>query len=119
MFSFRLKQLREKAGWTQEELAAKLNLTQSTIAYYENDRKKPTLENAKIIARLFNISLDFLIGFTDNINDVALKEEYNNYSISCDILEDIRKLSPQGKKDLENFIELLKLRDKQLEIKDN
>ena len=47
MFSFRLKQLREEAGWTQEELALKLNLTQSTIAYYENDRKKPTLENAK------------------------------------------------------------------------
>ena len=113
MFSFRLKQLRENAGWTQGELAAKLNLTQSTIAYYENDRKKPTLENARIIADLFNISLDYLVGSSDNKCPLAISEENKDYSASSKLLKDIKALSPKSLKDLEDYIELLKLRDKQ------
>lgn len=113
MFSFRLRQLREEAGWTQEELALKLNLTQSTIAYYENDRKKPTLENAKIIAKLFNISLDYLIGFSDKQNSGTLYEEKKAYSVSDRLFKDIEELSTRSKKDLENYLQLLKLRDKQ------
>ena len=113
MFSFRLRQLREEAGWTQEELALKLNLTQSTIAYYENDRKKPTLENAKIIAKLFNISLDYLIGFSDTQNAETLYEEKKAYSVSDRLFKDIEELSTRSKKDLENYLQLLKLRDKQ------
>ncbi len=113
MFSFRLRQLREEAGWTQEELALKLNLTQSTIAYYENDRKKPTLENAKIIAKLFNISLDYLIGFSDKQNSGTLYEEKKAYSVSDRLFKDIEELSSRSKKDLENYLQLLKLRDKQ------
>ncbi len=119
MFSFRLKQLRENAGWTQEELATKLNLTQSTIAYYENDRKKPTLDNAKVIAGLFNISLDYLIGFSNNQDTVSVKEENKNYSIPHSVIEDINNLSPRSIEDLKNYLELLKLRDSQYKTSQN
>lgn len=112
MFSERLKYLRENAGWTQKQLAKKLNLTQSTIAYYENDRKKPTLENAKVIAELFNISLDYLFGISDK-NLLVLQEEKKFYSASDNLIEDINSLSPKSLEDLKNYIKLLRLRDMQ------
>jgi len=100
MFPHRLKQFRESLNLTQEELAKKLNLTQSTIAYYESGKKMPTLENAKIIAELFNTSLDYLLGLSDN-NNKLIKE-------SNEI-----KLSPESQEDLEAYIKLLKIRDMQ------
>jgi transcriptional regulator with XRE-family HTH domain len=110
MFSSRLRQLRENSGWTQKDLAKKLNLTQSTIAYYESDRKKPTLENAIIIAKTFSISLDYLLGI-NNTQSVTVMEEEKPYAVADKFSEDINSLSPRGQKDLKDYIELLKLRD--------
>ena len=36
----KLKELRTKAGFTQEELAKKLNITRKTINSYENGSRK-------------------------------------------------------------------------------
>lgn len=110
MFSHHLKKLRKNAGLTQSQLAKKLNLTQSTIAYYESGRKMPTLENAKLIAELFNTNLDYLLGISkDKNNQLAATREYP--SIADRLCEDINSLSPKSQKDLKNYIKLLKLRD--------
>lgn len=112
IFQYRLKQLRENLGLTQEELAKQLNLTQSTIAYYENGRKMPTLENAKIIAEMFNTSLDYLLGICNN----QIIEKENIITTLYDkLLEDISTLSPKSQQDLEHFIDFLKFRDMQME----
>ena len=111
MFPNRLRQLREDAGLTQARLAKMLNLTQSTIAYYESGKKTPTLENAKVIAKLFNVSLDYLFEISndkDGIDDIG-KDEI--ISVADKLSNDINKLSPKSQKDLENYINLLKLRD--------
>lgn len=110
MFSSRLRQLRENAGWTQKELAKKLNLTQSTIAYYESDRKKPTLENTIIIAKTFDISVDYLLGINNN-QSVLAREEEKPYTVVDKLSEEINSLSLRGQKDLKEYIKLLKLRD--------
>lgn len=110
MFSYRLKQLRENLGITQDELAKKLNLTQSTIAYYENGRKMPTLENAIIIANLFNTSLDYLVGTSNCKNTQNIKESQSTYCPNT-LLDDISNLSPHSLKDLKDFIDFLKFRD--------
>lgn len=62
MFHVRLKELRESRHLTQKDLAQKINLTQSTIAYYENGKKLPTTDNLLSIAKFFNVSADFLLG---------------------------------------------------------
>lgn len=108
MFSHRLKRLREDFGLTQGELAKMLNLTQSTIAYYENGRKVPTLENAKIIAGIFNTSLDYLFGIPNN---QPITNENKTASFSDKLSKDINNLSPESQKDLETFINFLKFRD--------
>lgn len=112
MFSCRLKQLRESLGMTQDELAKKLNLTQSTIAYYESGRKMPTLENAIIISNLFDTSLDYLFGVSDCRTAENIKESEDIY-YSNTMLDDTINLSPESLKDLKIFIKFLKFRDRQ------
>lgn len=64
MFDVRLKELREHKGLTQKDLASKLNLTQSTIAYYESGKKLPTVDTLLSLAKYFNVSTDFLLGLS-------------------------------------------------------
>ncbi|WP_242952403.1 helix-turn-helix domain-containing protein [Anaerocolumna xylanovorans] len=79
----RLKELREHKGLTQKDLAHKLNLTQSTIAYYESGKKLPTVDTLLSLAKFFNVSTDFLLGlgkfqkFPENIVQGNLNESPN------------------------------------------
>lgn len=65
-FGDRLKNLREKKGLSQQELAKRFNLSQSTIAYYENDKKQPNQNTLQRLADFFEVSVDYLLGRTDD-----------------------------------------------------
>lgn len=67
-FGERLKILREKHLMTQTEVAEYLKTTQSYYAQYERNLRQMTLERAAELAILYDVSLDFLAGFTDDIN---------------------------------------------------
>lgn len=62
----RIKQLREEAGYTQQDLADKLNKAKSTIAMYENETRKPSLRVLKQLSNIFNCSVDYILGISDN-----------------------------------------------------
>ena len=66
IFSQRLKKQRLQIGITQEFLAMELHLTPSSIWKYENARRFPRLSGLVNIADYFNISIDYLLGRTDN-----------------------------------------------------
>jgi transcriptional regulator with XRE-family HTH domain len=55
-----LKQLRKEKGYSQEQLAQKINKSKSLISKYENNQKLPTLETLIDLSVLFDVSLDFL-----------------------------------------------------------
>ncbi|WP_092246859.1 helix-turn-helix domain-containing protein [Lacrimispora sphenoides] len=57
-----LKQLRKEKGYSQEQLAQKINKSKSLISKYENNQKLPTLETLIDLSVLFDVSLDFLAG---------------------------------------------------------
>ena len=61
-FPNRIKYLREIYGLDRKQFAEKINSTMATVSRYENDKMRPTLENAKSIAETFNVSLDWLAG---------------------------------------------------------
>jgi bacteriophage CI repressor helix-turn-helix domain len=61
-FSERLKELRKQAHLTQVELASKLGIVQSSYADWERGKKKPTQENLVKIAQFLNVSVDYLVG---------------------------------------------------------
>ena len=61
----KLKQLRENRGWSQKDLASKLNKGLSTISGYETDAHTIPLDVLISIAAIFNVSLDELVGFKE------------------------------------------------------
>lgn len=67
-FSERLKELRKQAHLTQVELAGKLGVVQSSYADWERGKKKPTQENLVKIAQILNVSVDYLVGNSDEEN---------------------------------------------------
>lgn len=61
-FSERLKNLRKKVGLTQVDVAGKLGISQQAYASWERGLKKPTQENLVKIAQVLNVSVDYLVG---------------------------------------------------------
>ena len=65
MFDFgnHLRMLRERYGISQEELGRRVGRAGSVISNYENNIKIPTLDVLTTMARIYNVSLDYLVGF--------------------------------------------------------
>lgn len=68
-FSERLKDLRKQAGLTQVDVAEKLGISQPAYASWERGIKKPTQENLVKIAQILNVSVDYLVGNSEEKND--------------------------------------------------
>ena len=66
MEMFRLKELRESRGISQVRLAIELDLNQNTISRYENGVREADYKTLIAIADYFNVSLDYLLGRTEN-----------------------------------------------------
>lgn len=64
-FSERLKKLRKDSGFTQVDVAEKLGISQPAYASWERGIKKPTQENLVKIAQILNVSIDYLVGNSD------------------------------------------------------
>ena len=62
----RLKELRKKKGLSQLRLATELNTTQNTVSRYETGEREPGIDELIKIADYFNVSVDYLIGRTEN-----------------------------------------------------
>lgn len=74
----RLYSLRKSNSLTQEAFAAALNerydlkINKSMVSKWENNIDTPSLNSAKYIAIFFDVSLDFLLGVSDDKNVVAV-----------------------------------------------
>ena len=58
----RITALREQRGWSKTFVAKKLGLNLSTYANYEYCNREPDIKTLSDIAKLFNTSIDYLIG---------------------------------------------------------
>ena len=66
--NLRLAELRKARNLTQKQLASELNLSETGIQNYENLRRKPAYDVLLALADFFDVSLDYLVGRTDNPN---------------------------------------------------
>lgn len=62
----RLKDLREDNELTQSKLAEQLHVKQNTYSQYENGQRQVPLNILIKLADLYNVTLDYLVGRTDN-----------------------------------------------------
>ncbi len=58
----RIKKLRTSKGYTQQQLAKRLNVTKSLISAYENGQRAPSYEVLIGISSIFKVSTDYLLG---------------------------------------------------------
>ncbi len=63
--TFRLKELRKKRKISQLKLALDMNMNQNTISRYENLEREADYETLIRFADYFGVSLDYLLGRTD------------------------------------------------------
>ena len=76
MTADRIKALRESRGWTQAELARKMNMTRNGINSWEQGLSMPSPPSLVELARLFSVSTDYLLGVEkhNTVNVAGLSE---------------------------------------------
>ncbi|WP_134025995.1 MULTISPECIES: helix-turn-helix domain-containing protein [unclassified Lysinibacillus] len=57
----RLKEYRLKKNLTQIEVAKKLNISRQSVSKWENNRTYPDIDNLKILAKIYEVSIDELL----------------------------------------------------------
>jgi transcriptional regulator with XRE-family HTH domain len=77
VFENRLKSLREELGKSQNEVAKAIGTTGQNLYHYENGRE-PNYTILMKLAEFFNVSVDYLIGYS-NDKIIMKKTESNDY----------------------------------------
>jgi len=78
-FGVRLRKTRVDLGLTQKEFIGKLNkeygtnISESMISKWENGKETPQMEFVRNIVQAYEVSLDYLLGLTDNKDPIYLK----------------------------------------------
>ena len=72
----RIKELRKKKNLTMKQLGEKLNLAESTISLYESNKREPDSITIAKLAKLFDVSVDYLLGVDEFINEFG-EEQFN------------------------------------------
>jgi transcriptional regulator with XRE-family HTH domain len=101
-FHERLLELRKKQGLSQYAICTEFGVARSTYSDWENGRKKPDMNMLIKIADYFQVSMDYLL-------------DRNNPTVAASKADDpLADLTVEGRKSVEEFIEFVRLRDKNM-----
>ena len=102
MLNENIKRARKAKGLSQEELAVKLNVVRQTVSKWENGTAMPDFKKLNALAEYFGVTMDELLGFSndknnnDNINDYT--KEYINELITLENMQSSKKIKELYKK---------------------
>ncbi|MDY4954708.1 MAG: helix-turn-helix transcriptional regulator [Candidatus Onthomonas sp.] len=65
MLGQRINELRLALGWSQVELAKRLNVSKQTVSNWENDNIQPSIEMLVRLSKIFNVATDYLLGLDE------------------------------------------------------
>lgn len=102
-FGDKIREIREKRGLSQKELAVKIGVAKSTYSLYESGKREPDVEKIKKIAKVLEVSGDDLLDI-----DVS----YNNFNPILDttetlLIEKYRSISDDGKTLINNILNFI------------
>ncbi|NLC17406.1 MAG: helix-turn-helix transcriptional regulator [Clostridiales bacterium] len=109
-FGKKLKELREKFGLFQSDLAKEMEVAQNTISNWEKGKSEPSIEQIIKLAEIFNTTPNELQGFENPKNNIS---ELERRLIKAGLKDKINKLTE------EQFNILISLVDNFLIANDN
>ena len=91
MLGENIKALRTAFGWSQVDLAKKLNITKQTVSNWENENIQPSIEMLVRLSKTFGVSSDHLLGLESSmqINVDGLSESAIAHLLL--LIDDLRK----------------------------
>ena len=75
IFVYRLRDLRNQSGLSAEKVGQKIGVSRYSIGAWERGENLPTLDKAILLASLFSVSIDYLLGVSDIPNAETLLHE--------------------------------------------
>jgi len=109
MIGERLQELRKDHGMSQEQLAQSLGVSHYTVSSYECNRSDPDDKSKIIIAKLFNVSVDYLLGLIEEPLSYDRKNKYISVPNS---------FSKQDTWEIKKYIEFIKYKNSSIEKED-
>lgn len=88
-FNNKLYSLRKQKGFSQEELANRLNVSRQTISKWEVGESTPDMEKLVAISDLFEVSLDELV--LDKTPEEPVKAESSEQIVRSEFYSDIKE----------------------------
>lgn len=86
-FGERLKTTRQQLSWSQEQLATQIGVKRSIVAYYESGRTYPSVPVLKRLAKVLQVSLDWLLFDEYETRGELQDKELVDYLAKLDQLE--------------------------------
>ncbi len=84
-FNEKLRELRQRRGLTQEELADALYVSRTAVSKWESGRGYPNIDSLKELSQFFSVSVDDLLS-GEKLISIAEKENKSNIRSMCDFL---------------------------------
>ena len=112
----RIKEQRKKLNLTQEQLGELINVTKVSICCYEKGTRTPTLETLQVLAEIFNVDINYLLG-NDSYQVAEEGSKYGAYISKEEVtfIQEIRKnrkLHERLIEDPKRFVELINIKVK-------
>lgn len=114
MFGRKLKELRLEKSINQSELGEIIGISPSTVGMYERDQRFPDKEILGKIADYFEVSVDYLLGRTDErtINKEKTKLDPSIKTIAAHRLGDVEDLDDDAIEKINEYIEFIRMQQK-------
>lgn len=91
MFSEKLRETRKLKKLTQSQLASLLNISVTTYGDYERGRTEPDLERLKKLAKILDVSIDYLLEVERNTDVEYVKVKKEKMDQLLNLVLDITK----------------------------
>ncbi len=88
----KLKAIRERIGVTQSTIAKMLEVDRRAYSHYENENTLMPIKHLNSVCNYFNVSLDFIFGFTEVKNKDNLRKDIDK-KLSGKRLKELRKMN--------------------------
>lgn len=100
----KIMQLRKRKGWSQEELAERLDISRQSVSKWEGGASIPDLERIVAMSRLFEVSTDYLL--KDEIEEEQIQEPKEDAELESE--PERRRLRSVSLEEANDFMDLVK-----------